>query len=210
MTADSLITPDATSRHKLINPPVLYFGTPVCLVSTLNSDGTPNLAPMSSAWFLGDSVVLGFGNGGQTIVNLTRERECVINLPSADQHEAVERIAPLTGRDPVPDYKASRFRFDPAKFEAAGLTPQTSEAVAAPRVLECPVQLEARVASIHESEDGGFSIVEARVLRIHVDEELVIPGSDYVNLARWNPLLYVFRHYFGLGADLGRNFRAEV
>ncbi|MGI8308307.1 hypothetical protein [Saccharopolyspora hattusasensis] len=33
-----------------IAPSILYFGTPVVLLSTENSDGTANLAPMSSAW----------------------------------------------------------------------------------------------------------------------------------------------------------------
>src|SRR5271169_307875 len=39
--------------HKTIEPTILYFGTPVALISTLNPDGSPNLAPMSSAWWLG-------------------------------------------------------------------------------------------------------------------------------------------------------------
>ena len=30
--------------HKAIEPTILYFGTPVALISTLNSDGSPNLA----------------------------------------------------------------------------------------------------------------------------------------------------------------------
>jgi flavin reductase (DIM6/NTAB) family NADH-FMN oxidoreductase RutF len=32
-----------------IAPSILYFGTTVVLISTENADGTPNLAPMSSA-----------------------------------------------------------------------------------------------------------------------------------------------------------------
>ncbi|WP_255616668.1 hypothetical protein [Microvirga puerhi] len=29
--------------HRVINPSVLYFGTPVALITTLNPDGTPNI-----------------------------------------------------------------------------------------------------------------------------------------------------------------------
>lgn len=36
--------------HLTISPSVLYFGTPVVLIVTRNPDGTPNVAPMSSAW----------------------------------------------------------------------------------------------------------------------------------------------------------------
>ena len=32
---------------------MLYFGTPVVWVSSQNLDGSPNLAPMSSTWWLG-------------------------------------------------------------------------------------------------------------------------------------------------------------
>ena len=70
--------------HKTIEPSILYFGTPVALISTLNPDGSPNLAPMSSAWWLGWSCMLGLGQMGQTSDNLIRTRECVINLPSED------------------------------------------------------------------------------------------------------------------------------
>lgn len=38
-----------TLAHTVIEPNILYFGTPVVLISTENADGTPNLAPMSSA-----------------------------------------------------------------------------------------------------------------------------------------------------------------
>ena len=36
--------------HTTIDPAILYFGTPVVLVSSTNDDGSFNLAPMSSAW----------------------------------------------------------------------------------------------------------------------------------------------------------------
>lgn len=45
--------------HLTITPSNLYFGTPVVLMSTENDDGSANLTPMSSAWALGQVVVLG-------------------------------------------------------------------------------------------------------------------------------------------------------
>jgi flavin reductase (DIM6/NTAB) family NADH-FMN oxidoreductase RutF len=199
---------NATS-HIAIEPSVLYFGTPVSLISTLNPDGTANLAPISSSWYLGYTVVLGIGEGGQTLPNLRRERSCVINLPSDDQHTAVERLAPLTGRNPVPDFKRDRFQYEPRKFAAAGLTELPSELVNAPRAAECPVHLEATVEAVHQPREDGFVIVETRVVRVHVAKDLVMPCSQHVNLARWRPLFYTFRHYFGTGPYLGSNFRAE-
>lgn len=67
--------------HRVTEPNILYFGTPVVLISTLNADGTANLAPMSSAFWLGWRGVLGLANSSQTAQNLLRTRECVLNLP---------------------------------------------------------------------------------------------------------------------------------
>jgi flavin reductase (DIM6/NTAB) family NADH-FMN oxidoreductase RutF len=116
--------------HKTIEPTILYFGTPVALISTINPDGTPNLAPMSSAWWLGWTCMLGLGQSGQTSGNLIGTRECVINLPSEDLVTHVDRLALTTGKTPVPERKrAWGYRFEPDKFGTAELTPIQSESV---------------------------------------------------------------------------------
>src|SRR5437899_11366488 len=142
--------------HKTIEPTILYFGTPVALISTLNPDGSANLAPMSSAWWLGWSCMLGLGQMGQTSDNLIRTRECVINLPSDDLVSHVDRLALTTGKDPVPEKKRQwGYRYDPDKFAIAGLTPMKSVSVASPRVRECPVQMEGGVAGIRRSGENA-------------------------------------------------------
>ncbi|MFJ4438308.1 flavin reductase family protein [Streptomyces sp. NPDC088923] len=193
--------------HVPIEPAVLYFGTPVVLLTTENEDGGFNLAPMSSAWALGQSVVLGLGARGQTARNLARRPELVISLPGPALWPAVERLAPLTGRFPVPAGKHPGCRFEPDKFTAAGLTPEPSERVRPPRVAECPLQLEARVARVSPAAVGTFVVVETEVLRVHADPVLVVPGTDHIDPAAWSPLVYNFRHYFGLGPELGHSYR---
>ncbi|SFC93641.1 NADH-FMN oxidoreductase RutF, flavin reductase (DIM6/NTAB) family [Nocardioides terrae] len=195
--------------HTVLEPKVLYFGTPVSVISSLNPDGTTNIAPISSSWYLGRTVVLGIGTSGQTLPNLARERSCVINLPAAEHQPAVERLAPLTGRSPVPPGKREQYRYEPDKFTAAGLTCAPSDLVTPARVAEFPVHLEATVAAIHEPADDDFAIVEAHVVRVHVATDLVVPGTQYVDTDGWRPLMYVFRHYFELGSRRGRNFRAD-
>lgn len=201
--------PEETSAgHTAITPSILYFGTPVVLLSTENDDGSCNLAPMSSAWALGQVVVLGLGGEGQTAVNLRKRADLVVNLPGPDQWAAVERLAPLTGRSPVPDHKRGAFRFEPDKFTAAGLRPEPSELVRPPRVAECPLQLEARAVAVRPDTSGDFLVVEARVLKVHADPRIVVPGTQHVDPAAWSPLIYNFRHYHGLGPELGHSFRS--
>jgi flavin reductase (DIM6/NTAB) family NADH-FMN oxidoreductase RutF len=79
--------------HTTTDPAILYFGTPVVLISTLNLDGTPNLAPMSSAWWLGHHAMLGLAGSSRTTENLRRTGECVLNLPDAGMVDHVDRIA---------------------------------------------------------------------------------------------------------------------
>ena len=202
--------PVAPAGHVTITPPILYFGTPVVLLSTENADGTFNLAPMSSAWALGQVIVLGLGSQGQTARNLRHGGGLVINVPAPAQWEAVERLAPLTGRSPVPEDKRGAFRFEPEKFAAARLRPEPSQLVRPPRVAECPLQLEARAADVRPGVEGDFLIVQAEVLRVHADPRIVVPGTQHVDPQRWSPLIYNFRHYFGLGAELGCTFRSQT
>ena len=91
--------------HLVSEPAILYFGTPVVLISTLNEDGSANLAPMSSVFWLGWRGVLGLAAPSQTTQNLIRAGECVLNLPSVDLVGAVNRLALTTGSDPVPPGK---------------------------------------------------------------------------------------------------------
>ncbi|MEV0273740.1 flavin reductase family protein [Hamadaea sp. NPDC050747] len=194
----------------IIAPKILYFGTPVVLLSTENDDGSANLAPNSSAWALGHTLVLGLGPAGHTAYNLAKRPEVVISVPGPRQWAAVERLADLTGAWPVPDHKRAAYRHERDKFGAAGLTPVPSVKVRPPRVAECPLQLEAHVEAVSHNAADDFLIAQASVVAVHADPEIVVPGTDHVDPRRWSPLIYNFRHYFGLGERLGHNFRAET
>ncbi|MEE4543891.1 flavin reductase family protein [Streptomyces sp. V4-01] len=191
---------------------VLYFGTPVVLISSRNDDGTANLAPMSSAWWLNQSCVLGLGSSSQTTANLLREGECVLNLPSSSMAGAVDRLALTTRRPVIPEYKLRQgYRYEEEKFALAGLTEQASEVVAPPRVAECPVQMECRVVAHHPvgGADGRATAFEVEVVRAHVEERLVIPGTHYVDPVGWDPLIMKFCEFFGGGAHVHPSRLAE-
>jgi flavin reductase (DIM6/NTAB) family NADH-FMN oxidoreductase RutF len=154
------------ANFRVIEPKILYFGTPVALISSLNEDGSTN-------------------------------------------------VAPLTGKNPVPEIKANQFHFVADKFRASGLSPTPSEVVRPARVAQCPAQMEARVNRLHRMSGerleklGGGVAAEVEVVRVHVAEEFVL-GDRYVDPEKWSPLIYNFRHYFRLAEhELGKTFRAE-
>lgn len=94
--------------HQYSESPILYFGTPVVLITTVNSDGTFNIAPISSVFWLGWRAVIGISGLSKTTENICRTAECVLNLPSVEQAAAVDRLALTTGTFPVPEGKAQK------------------------------------------------------------------------------------------------------
>ena len=192
--------------HVRSEPAILYFGTPVVLISSVNEDGSYNLAPMSSAFWLGWRCALGLAATSKTPQNLKRTGECVLNLPSAAIAASVDRLAKTTGSNPVPPGKLRRgYRFEPDKFGISGLTPVPSETVAAPRVLECPVQLEAKVAAVHGLADddsalrGQRELIEVRIVRVHIEESILRhDDANRIDPDKWRPLIMSFQHFYGL------------
>ncbi|WP_167441376.1 flavin reductase family protein [Amycolatopsis vastitatis] len=202
-----------TPAHTAIEPGILYFGTPVVLIASTNEDGSANLAPMSSAFWLGWRAILGLGVRSKTAQNLLRTRECVLNLPSDTQAAAVDRLALTTGSDPVPDGKVRRGYFHVAsKFSRAGLTPVPSETVVPPRVAECPVAMEAVVEAVHPvGDDGGIVAFEVRVQRVFVHDEIRLAGSDdRIDPDAWRPLIMSFQKFYGLGEQVHPSTLARI
>lgn len=203
--------------HINVEPSILYFGTPVVLISSLNEDGSPNVAPMSSAWWLGWSCMLGMGARSHTARNLLREKQCVLNLPSVANVESVNRLARLTGSDPVPPHKeAMGYRHEKDKLAAAGLTASSSDLVRALRINECPVQLEAVLEAAHpfgppSKQPPGAYAFQFRIVRAHVDESILMDeDTDRIDPDKWRPLIMSFCQFYGLGEKVFDSTLARI
>ncbi len=194
-----------------ISPSVFYFGTPIALITTLTAeDGSTNITPISSAWALDRTYALGISRDSQAARNLEQCPELVINLPDASLVDAIERIAPTTGAADIPPYKQGRYRHEADKWRLGGFSPRPSESVRPARIAQCPVQIEARAARFTSlSSDDAAMIVHAEVVRTHAHDALIVPRTSHIDLDRWRPVYYTFRHYFVQGEPVGVNFRAE-
>ena len=192
--------------HVASEPAILYFGTPVVLISTVNDDGSFNLAPMSSAFWLGWRCVIGLAAGSKTTHNLVRTGQGVLNLPSSRQAAMVDRLALTTGSDPVPASKVARgYRHEKEKFALSGFTPEPSQTVAAPRAGECPVQMECVVEAAHRLAEndrflrGHIVTFELRVQRVFLDQSILVDGEpNRVDPDKWRPLIMSFQRFYGL------------
>lgn len=195
-----------SAMHRVVPLKVHYYGTPVVLVSSTNPDGTTNLAPMSSAWWLGQNAMLGLAAASRTTQNLLRTGEAVLNLASSDLVDHVDRLALLTGTPELsPHKRETGYRYEPRKFEAAGLTREPSDLVAPDRVAECPIQLECRVSGSYpiSEDDRVFAhAIHVEVLRSHVHDSVRLPRTDYVDPRAWDPLIMKFCDFFGNGRPI--------
>ena len=170
-----------TTPHVTIEPSILYFGTPVVLISTLNEDGTANIAPMSSAWWLGWRCMLGLQTASQTPQNMIRTGECVLNLTSPAQADAVNRLARLTGTKAIPDLKQKLgYAYEPRKFEAAGAARHD-------------------IMGDDPQVAGLISAFEVRITRVHVHPSLLMEGHENrIDPAKWQPLIMNFQKLYGV------------
>jgi flavin reductase (DIM6/NTAB) family NADH-FMN oxidoreductase RutF len=155
----------------------LLIGTvqprPIAWVSTLSTDGVPNLAPFSFFTVVCSepptivfcpSVRTSTANGKDTLHNVRDTGEFVINIVS----EAVAEQMNITSTDLPPDVD---------EFALAGVTPLVSQLVKPPRVAESPVSMECKLTQIVTISDnvGGGSLVIGEVLMMHVADEVYIP-----------------------------------
>jgi hypothetical protein len=106
---------------------------------------------------------------------------------------------------------AANDRYEPDKFGTAGLTEVSGELVDAPRVAQCPIQLECVVdaaypVGVPESAATAFHVT---VVRAHVDEDVLVPGTHYVDPLRWDPLIMKFCEFFGGGENVHPSRLAE-
>jgi len=203
--------------HKTIEPAILYFGTPVVLITTINADGSANIAPISSIWWLGWSCMIGIDASSQTTKNLLRTQECVLNLPADKLVDSVNKLAKTTGREKVPLHKRTlAYRYAPNKFDLAGLTQQASSTVSAPRIQECPVQLEATLAKTMPfgSENSKMAVpcaaFELNIENVHVEESILLdPNKSYIDPDKWHPLIMSFRKFYSTGTYIHKSRLAE-
>ncbi|MEH2242967.1 flavin reductase family protein [Nostoc sp.] len=146
---------------------------PIAWVSTIASDGTPNVAPFS--FFMGVtanpptlaiSTGLRHGVKKDTLLNVEQSGELVVNIVVEELGEQMN----TTSGDFPPDVD---------EFQVAGLTPTPSKRVRPPRVAESPINIECVLKQIvylgNEGSQSGLIIAEAVLW--HIRDDLLTPQN---------------------------------
>lgn len=190
--------------HQRIERFGFYYGFPVFFMTTKDcATGADDLTPLSSSWTLGNTMVIGIGQGNKGFQNLEEGAEATFSVPDSTLYEQLKRIEKMTGvREPSGVKKELGYTYCPDKFAAAGLTQLSGETVRTVRIAECPLHIETVVESITPKD--WFAVVVCRITAIFVSDELLRDGR--IDTARWHPLIYKFKEYTTTGERLGLNF----
>src|SRR5690554_1260453 len=171
-----------TDNYKLMIGSILP--RPIAVVSTLNSDGTNNLAPFS--FFTGISAkpfIVAFApmirssNGAKkdTVINIEREKEFVINFMTEENADKVNSAS-------------AELDYGQDEFLHAGLTPLDSAVVKAKRMAESPIHFECKLRDMlsYGDQPGCGTLITGEVVKVHVDEKIYDQGRIITQL--WKPM----------------------
>ncbi|MBD65183.1 MAG: hypothetical protein CME62_08250 [Halobacteriovoraceae bacterium] len=157
---------------------------PIAVVSTINENGTHNLAPFSFFnAFSARPMIVGFapirrpntGEKKDTLVNIEREKEFVVNFVTEDNADLINLCS-------------NELPYGESEFDFAGLTRLDSEKVKPPRLKESPIHFECKLRDLISYGDhaGAGTLITGEVIKVHVSEEIYDNGR--IITSRWRPM----------------------
>jgi flavin reductase (DIM6/NTAB) family NADH-FMN oxidoreductase RutF len=189
---------------KRLGPIERLFPMPCALVvgGTLEYADTLAVAWINIVSSTPPTVAMGLRESRNTLDLIRRNGTFTVNIPPASLAAEVDFCGTTPGA-----------KTD--KFLATGLTLVPGAVTPTPLIEECPFNLECRVTE--EVEVGAYRVILGEIVEAHADAEVLRePGSDIVEMAALDPLVYIAgaREYWRLGekvADaysVGRKFTA--
>jgi flavin reductase (DIM6/NTAB) family NADH-FMN oxidoreductase RutF len=190
--------------HRLAHDPfkAIIAPRPIGWISTVDTEGRPNLAPYSFFNALSSTPpIVAFSSEGMkdSPANAKATGEFVFNLSTRPLAEAMNASAATVA--PGVD-----------EFALAGLTAVPSRLVRAPRVAESPAALECRVLEVLQLRDlNGHPVdrfvVLGQVVGVHIDERFLKDGR--FDTAAAQPLARCGYHDYAAVAEVFAILRPE-
>lgn len=182
----------AATRYKLLVSFVVP--RPIALISTKNSAGQGNAAPMSFFNVFSEDppiVIVGLQNRPQghpkdTARNIKDTGEFVVNLVNEPM---AERMVDCS------------INFPPEidEIEAAGFTPLRSDVVNPDRIAEAPAALECRLERVIEYPNR--SVIFGEVVYMHIQDEFIDPQTLYVRAPHYAAVARLHADFYLTAGD---------
>jgi flavin reductase (DIM6/NTAB) family NADH-FMN oxidoreductase RutF len=170
-------------NKKTLSPKPWLFPRPVLLVSTRNAAEQDNILTVSWAGIACTHpamLTVSLRKSRYSHATVLATREFVVNVPTAKQREAVEICGTTSGKDTD-------------KFAAAGLSKMPAVMVAAPLIVECPINLECQVR--HVLPLGSHDLFVGEVVKTHV-QHAVLSEDGRINDDALDCLAWGFEQFF--------------
>lgn len=162
----------------------LIIPRPIGWVSTINEEGTANLAPFSYFNAVGDDpphVMISISRSGHlnkdTLNNILNNKEFVVNMVTEDLAEKMNSTAhPLKPHE--------------SEFEFADVAIGNSKIVKPPLVADSPVAMECELVhhyNLENHKNGGSTIIIGRVVYFHIKDEILL-DNFHIDLTKYQPI----------------------
>ena len=186
--ADNMFYETDKDDHGLAMPPFksCVVPRPIGWISTLSSDGVPNLAPFSQFTnltfdppYIAISINQGYQqNRKDTTNNIEQTGEFVYNMVSSDLKD-------------VMNITAAEFPADVDEFEVAGIEKAPSRLVKPFRVAASPIQFECKYVQTLRLPGNGrvgtVDVIIGRVVAVHIKDEFIMEDGK-IDIVKIRPL----------------------
>jgi flavin reductase (DIM6/NTAB) family NADH-FMN oxidoreductase RutF len=172
------------------NPWVALFPCPVVLVTSVDSQGKPNIITLAWAGVVSSrppTIGLGIRPERHSYKLIEDAGEFVANIPTKKILKAVDLCGLVSGRDVD-------------KFSETGLTPEPAEKVKPPLIRECPVNMECLLRK--KMDLGTHHLFLGEIIRVHVDKK-VLDKKGRIDFRKVSPFVYNQGEYWDLHRRLG-------
>ncbi|MDD2336358.1 MAG: flavin reductase family protein [Geobacteraceae bacterium] len=162
---------------KMVKKGTFLFPTPAAMVSCAAGDGAPNIITIAWVGVVCSEppvVSVSIRPGRYSHGLIKKSGEFVVNIPREGQIRELDFCGVASGREVD-------------KFKELGLTPVPGSEVAAPLILECPVNLECRVIDVKSL--GTHDLFLGEIVAAHMDEE-VMNEKGVIDIAKLSPIAY--------------------
>jgi flavin reductase (DIM6/NTAB) family NADH-FMN oxidoreductase RutF len=182
---------------KLYLPPqTILLPSPVLIIGTYGPDGQPNI--MNAAWGgIASSkppcISVSLREATLTHHNIKLTEAFTVNIPSEKFYREADFVGLVSGRNRD-------------KFKETGLTPEKSNLVNAPIVMEFPYTLECKL--VRQVDLGLHTMFIGEIVGMVADSEILSP-NQLPDIEKVRPMLYGSfgsSWYYNIGIKLGKAF----